>query len=204
MKKRLESITWSGRYAILIQSFVRAVICRRYFSIIRSVLSSRQKIESLIDTPGLTNDLVYRIDYVKMWPPLIILYKYTTADTSSSREHSTKWCTIDRDRFATFMSQELSRTIQLAKVKKTQTTTRRSTKKDLQQLKREQIRKKSQLKWKWFYERNSDSPVDNQGESSCSEIHSLFPTPRSQKNEEETEEDVMVWLTKLDLNEEEE
>ena len=170
-------------------------------------------VDSLSCQPDLNKTLTFRIDSTT-WPPLL-LYKtldnialvgFDGGDTQRSNVRvnhpkfnftaeimkemrQAPWNVVDPEKMAVFIGKELKKMRQLSKRKKDHNS-RQSKKKDIKELKREKIRKKSQLKWKWFYDGHLDhkTPTLSDGEE------------ESKANDDACKEDVVSWLVDLDLN----
>ncbi|KAL3798152.1 hypothetical protein HJC23_005713 [Cyclotella cryptica] len=166
---------------------------------------------SLRNHPDLNKTLTFRIDG-SMSPPLIVYkslentkllngdcrdslqsevyinYPELVRDTMEHKKR-TPWNIVDPEKMAAFICKELKKMRELSKRKK-ERNSRLSKTKGSTQLKREKIRKKSQLKWKWFYDGHLDhnAPTLNDGEGKLN------------TNDEDCTEDVLAWLDVLDLN----
>jgi hypothetical protein len=165
---------------------------RRYYSIIHNALKNNNSIPlidpSVVESSEHEGSLRFCVDS-STWPPLI-LYKAAGATSEMA------WSMINQQSLAEFISKELKTIKQ--KIRKRETTIqRRSTKKDTKEIKRDQIRKKSQLKWKWFFESKSGQAKD---ESSPSPAPNNWQT-QALTQEEDSTDDMMAWLTSLDLDE---
>lgn len=166
------------RHALIIQKYWRCIICRRHYSIILGLMVDRKKLESLA-RKSLPGDVILRIRGT-LYPPSLLF--------KSAVDKGTHWCEFDKGKLAEFIRMEL----RLKKANKKSIVKRRSTKKDAKQLKLEQIRKKSQLKWKWFY--------DNKPDEDRYESNSLSAFDTSTNKVHNSDDDVMNWLTNLELD----
>ena len=165
------------RHALIIQKYWRCIICRRHYSIILGLMVDRKKLESLA-RKSLPGDVILRIRGTSCPPSLLF---------KTAVDKGTHWCEFDKEKLAEFIRIEL----RLKKANKKSIVKRRSTKKNAKQLKLEQIRKKSQLKWKWFYD---NKPEDRYESGSLS----AFDTSMNEVHN--SEDDVMNWLTNLELD----
>lgn len=159
---------------VIIQRCLRSFLCQKYVMFVRALLADTHRLESLV---GKDDELIIRISG-ETWPPTI-LFK-TINDV-------THWSRVDSEPLAEFKKKELRKARQQTRAN-TKTAKRKVITKDVKQRKREQIRKKSQLKWKWFYESKSNNDVVS--------LEQSYSTP-SNGHEVDDEIDVMEWLTNL-------
>ncbi|KAL7475934.1 hypothetical protein ACHAW6_001827 [Cyclotella cf. meneghiniana] len=170
-------------------------------------------IESLSYQPDWNKMLTFRIDSTT-WPPLLVYksldnkvlvdfdggneqrsdvhvnhpkFNFTTEIMEEMRQ--APWNIVDPEIMAVFIGKELKKMRQRSKRKK-EHNSRQSKTKDVKQLRREKMRKKSQLKWKWFYDGHLDHNTltlsDGEEESTT--------------NDDAYTEHVVAWLVDLELN----
>ena len=181
----LENLPFAAKEknSTVIQRTWRASWCRRSFRIVcRAIKTHEEHFYSLVDEYD-TIDMSRNVQFCLFGCPLAIKYKH---------QNRKVWQEVDNNNIRSFIRRQL-----LAQYKRRRNSHRRRTtalhstprKRSIAEVKREKIRKMSQKKWKWFYDRQNDD---------CENSASLQPEYIANAS---SDTEVMTWLTNLDLNE---
>lgn len=177
---RLLSSVTKEMNAIIIQRSWRSSWCRRSFGVVYNAMKIRERVfySTII---GSAADATHR--FCLSGCPFAIKYK---------QHGSNVWVQVDCNKFRSYVQQQL----QLERKRRRRNSNRRRTTnltptKSATEIKRDKIRRMSQKKWKWFYDKK-DCCEDSAQPSSKVTVDT------TQSSDDES--DVMTWLTNLDLD----
>ena len=160
------------------------------------------QLKSLIDFTdrlGPSNGIEFRLDASVF--PLSLYYR----EKSQGQTNNSVWRIVDRKNLQHYVSvqEELLRKQRRRNSTKIRSTTRRSMKEDVTKRRRELIRKKSQRKFKWFYDRKEAEVRDEQLQTDTDTSDNVVSDSISNGNKEgstDGDAEVMAWLQDLDLD----
>ena len=175
---RLLSSVTKEMNTIIIQRSWRSSWCRRSFSIVYNAMKIREGVfySTIV---GSAADATLR--FCLTGCPFAIKYK---------QHGSNAWVKVDCDKFRSYVQQQL----QLELKRRRRNSNRRRTTnltptKSATEIKRDKIRRMSQKKWKWFYDKKD-----------CCEDSAQPSSKVTVDTQSSDDDDVMNWLTNLDLD----
>lgn len=171
--------------ASVIQRIWRSSWCQRSFRTVCRAIKQREKLfYSLIDSGAADTD--DKISFCLSGCPFAIEYK----------QQSTKaWTQVDCIKFRSYLCQQLNVQHKQRRISKRRRTTIRNNptpRKSVAELKHEKIRRMSEKKWKWFYNKQDCCETNNYS------VVSREPNPAV--DDASSDAEVMEWLTNLDLD----
>ena len=174
---RLLSSVTKEMNAIIIQRSWRSSWCRRSFSIVYNAMKFRERVfySTIV---GSAADTTLR--FCLSGCPFIIKYK----------QHGSNdvWVQVDCNKFRSYVQQQLQI---LERKRRRRNSNRRpnlTPTKSSAEIKRDKIRRMSQKKWKWFYDKKD-----------CCE-DSAQPPSMVTVDTQSSDDDLITWLTNLDLD----
>ena len=185
--KHLQRLSSAAKdvYTTTIQRLWRASWCRRSFRTVHRAIKQRDKLfYSLIDCDNVAADMDMVI-FCLSECPFAIEYKQQSSDA---------WKEVDRNKFRAYICQQLSvqhKRRRMSNRRRTSTILSPTPRKSVAELKRDKIRKMSRNKWKWFYDK----------QDCCESNSAVSQQPKVEVDDVSSDDDVMAWLTNLDLDE---
>ena len=176
--QRLSS-TAKERSSATIQRVWRASWCRRsYRTVCRAIRQRHTLFYSMIEPGDVAGNGKQILFCLTRGCPLAVEYK---------RYNSNEWEEMDRNKFRLYICQQLHAQHKRRKMSNLRQKTSSNPRKSATELKRDKVRKLSQSKWKWFYEKQD-----------CCENSSIVSRqPKVEVDDVSSDADMMAWVTNL-------